>query len=114
MQLRLQQPKIQTKIITAVARFLTITNGKPSKIRHYNERERERIQNSSIDGRCPSHLVKEEEKNLYSSELYSLDSGSTGTAAQQNDSLSLRRRQLPSEFHFRSVMVNCGRGIFTQ
>lgn len=50
----------------------------------------------------------------HSSELYSLDSGNKGTAAQQNDSLSLRNRQLPSEFHFRSVMLNWGRGTWTQ
>lgn len=50
----------------------------------------------------------------HSSELYSLDSGNKGTTAQQNTSLSLRSRQLPSEFHFRSVIENCGRGTRTQ
>lgn len=50
----------------------------------------------------------------HSSELYSLDSGNKGTAAQQKVSLSLRSRQLPSEFHFRSVIENCGRGTWTQ
>lgn len=52
----------------------------------------------------------------HSSELlHSLDSsGNAGTAAQQNDSLSLSRRQLPSEFHFSSVMKNWESGTLMQ
>ena len=65
MQLRLQQPKIQTKIITAVARFLTITNGKPSKIRHYNERERENSEQLNWWKMPESSSLRGREKPLF-------------------------------------------------
>lgn len=54
-------------------------------------------------------------RGSYSSELSSSPaSGNKGTEAQQNDSRSLRRRQLPSKFHLRSEMVNWGSGTLTQ
>lgn len=54
---------------------------------------------------------------FYPSELSSsvMSPGSMGTtAAQQKVSRSLRRRQLPSEFHFRSVMAKFGSGTLMQ
>lgn len=41
-------------------------------------------------------------------------SSMVGTNVQQKDSLSLRSKEVPSGFHFKSVAANWGSGIFTQ